>query len=319
VSADRIAGALFGAAIGDALGSAFEMLRYDDIERQLGAPFALDYRPGARGSLLAGRAPGEPTDDTAMALSVAFALAGGEPPSAALFARCFLADLERGRGRFAAMFWDGAPGGATTQALRRLQRGAPAERNGHPDDGGNGAAMRAHPAGALPDRNEAARVAALQAEVTHGHPAAIAAAQAVAVLVHDAIAGKAASSEVPDGITEPSFTAAWHAAHRELDLRDGRLPSHLRNAAMSGWATVAAAHAITLVFAGDPERAIAAAAASGGDTDTVACIAGAIAGARAGKSALPERWLRGLAPAAARACDDAATALAALRDEVAAR
>ncbi len=319
MSADRIAGALFGAAIGDALGAAFEMMRYDDVERQLGSPFALEYRTGARGSLLAGRAPGEPTDDTAMALSLAFALASGEPPTAEHFGRRFLADLERGRGRFAAMFWEGAPGGATTQALRRLQHGAAAETNGHPDDGGNGAAMRAHPAGALGLRDEVARVSAVQARVTHGHPAAVAAAVAVALLVHDAIAGEAPSAEIPAGISEPAFVAAWQAAHRDLRVRDGRLPSHLRNAAMSGWGTVAAAHAISLIYADDPEHAIAAAAASGGDTDTVGCIAGAFAGARAGKSALPERWLRSLSRVAADACDEAAEALAALRAATSAR
>jgi ADP-ribosylglycohydrolase len=49
---------------------------------------------------------------------------------------------------------------------------------------------------------------------------------------------------------------------------------------MSGWATVAGAHAIAFAFAGEPARAIAAAVASGADTDTVGSIAGAIVGAR---------------------------------------
>jgi ADP-ribosylglycohydrolase len=207
------------------------------------------------------------------------------------------------------MFWEGGPGGATTQALRRLRYGADPATNGQQDDGGNGAAMRAHPAGFLRERSEVLRVAALQARVTHGHPAAVAAAQAVAVLVHDGIAGVPVSDEVPAGIEDGTFVAAWREAHRDL-ARGKRLPRHLRNAAMSGWATVAAAHAVTVVHAGDPERAIAAAAASGGDTDTIACIAGAIAGARHGKSALPKRWLDGLSYEAARACDDLAAALA---------
>jgi hypothetical protein len=56
--------------------------------------------------------------------------------------------------------------------------------------------------------------------------------------------------------------------HRDV-VAGGPLPSQLRNIAMSGWANVTGAHAIAATFAGDPERAIAAAVGSGGDTDTV--------------------------------------------------
>jgi hypothetical protein len=45
---------------------------------------------------------------------------------------------------------------------------------------------------------------------------------------------------------------------------------------------------------GDPERAIAAAVGSGGDTDTVGSIVGGIVGARHGRSALSTRWIKGL-------------------------
>ncbi len=307
--ADRVAGTLFGGAIGDALGAAYEFVPDEAIERHLGSAFAYDFERAVAGSLLEGREAALPTDDTAMALSLAATLASGEPPTAELVAARFLTDLERGRGRFSVMFWEGGPGGATTQALRRLRHGADPKTNGQPEDGGNGAAMRAHPVGCLRDRAEVLRVAALQARVTHGHPAAVAAAQAVAVLVYDAIAGAPPSTDVPAGIEDATFVAAWREAHRDL-VRGKRLPRHLRNAAMSGWATVAAAHAVTVVYANDPERAIAAAAASGGDTDTIACIAGAIAGARHGKSALPQRWVDGLSYEASRACDELATALA---------
>jgi ADP-ribosylglycohydrolase len=47
--------------------------------------------------------------------------------------------------------------------------------------------MRAHPVGFLLDRASVFRVAALQARVKHDHPAAIAAAGAIVVLVHDAL------------------------------------------------------------------------------------------------------------------------------------
>lgn len=154
------------------------------------------------------------------------------------------------------------------------------------------------------------RIAGVQARVTHGHPAAVAAAAAVAALVFDGIAGGAPTSDVPSGITDAQFVAAWHAAHRDFTSGE-RLPRQLRNVAMSGWETVAAAHAISLVHAGDPERAIGAPAASGGDTDTAACIVGAIVGARNGYAALPEHWAGTMHEPSRRLCDAAATALVA--------
>jgi hypothetical protein len=50
--ADRIAGCLYGAAIGDALGSAFEFVDSGTIERSLGEPIVRDYLPAISHSLL---------------------------------------------------------------------------------------------------------------------------------------------------------------------------------------------------------------------------------------------------------------------------
>jgi len=71
---------------------------------------------------------------------------------------------------------------------------------------------------------------------------------------------------------------------------------------MSGWATVATAHAISLLYKDEPEFAIGAAAASGGDTDTVASIVGSIVGARHGAAGMTSRWIDGLANGMAETC-----------------
>ncbi len=100
-------------------------------------------------------------------------------------------------------------------------------------DGGNGAAMRAHPVGFLADRNDVLRVAAIQARVTHGHHAAVAAAQAVALLVHDALAGRPPSVDPPAGIGDTTFVTTWRGLH--AGIAAGRpLPPHLQNVAMLG-------------------------------------------------------------------------------------
>jgi ADP-ribosylglycohydrolase len=229
-----------------------------------------------------------------MTFCVAATLLRVADPSAADFAADFLRLLVNPEGRYAPMFWEGAPGGATTRALSCLDCDFAPESFGGPDDGGNGAAMRAHPVGFLKRREAVLVVASHQACVTHGHPSAIAAAQAVAILVHDAIAGVAPSADPPIGIDDARFIDAWESAHEHLKLVRGRLPKHLRDVNMSGWETVAAAHAITLCSPNDPAGAIGAAAASGGDTDTVAAIVGAIIGARYGAVALPIQLRVGL-------------------------
>ena len=288
---DRIRGCMLGAAIGDALGAAFEFIPSVAIEALLGEARVRDYRRGVHGSLLAGHPPGKPTDDTAMALSLAHALASDEPITPSSIAAAFQRDLAR-NGQFGDLFWRGAPGGATTRALYRLTTGADPADNGFPDDGGNGAAMRVHPVGCLADRAEAAAIAAMQARITHGHPSAVAAAQAVALIVHDAIDRGELSADPPDGVDDERFLKAWGFMHSGLkQIRGGRLPLRLHDVHMSGWETVAAAHAIALLFDGDPEGGIAAAAASGGDTDTVACMVGAMLGASCGAGALPARWI----------------------------
>ncbi len=292
---DRVLGAMFGAAIGDALGSAFEFVDSATIARHLGNDgIVREYHPALSGSLLAPRAPGKPTDDTAMALCVAGVIASSDEPTATAFATSFTTQLRRNsRSRIATMFWTGGPGGATMRALARLDAGADPAESGAPDDGGNGAAMRAHPVAMLYTREAALRVAGLQARVTHGHPAAVEAARAVAAIVHDALHVDAfgdvtLSADVPDGISEPTFLRAWKAAHAEADSEGDALPPHLRDVGMSGWETVAAAHAIAMRYP-DPGEAIGRATASGGDTDTIASIVGTIVGARDGFRRLPTR------------------------------
>jgi ADP-ribosylglycohydrolase len=44
----------------------------------------------------------------------------------------------------------------------------------------------------------------------------------------------------------------------------------------------------------EPEKAIIEAVNAGGDTDSIACITGALCGARHGVEAFPEKWVNGL-------------------------
>jgi ADP-ribosyl-[dinitrogen reductase] hydrolase len=290
---DRIRGSLLGAAVGDALGSAFEFVESAAIERAIGSNIVRDYHAALPGSLLAPRRPGVPTDDTAMTLALVDALAQGGQWTPAEILSGMVDRLARGGGTIAAMFWSGGPGGACVAMLRAAQAGAAPFEQISPQAGGNGAAMRAHPCGAFFDRAFVAEFAAMQARLSHPHPAAVAAAQAVALAVHEAMYDGRFPAEIPPEITDPTMLAAWEWAHAGL-RRSTKLPAHLLDVDMAGWNTVAAAHAIAYLHVDEPAMAIGLAAASGEDTDTVASIVGGMLGALHGVRCLPERWLDGL-------------------------
>ena len=117
-----------------------------------------------------------------------------------------------------------------------------------------------------------ARVAELaqrSAAVTHAHPLG----QAGAVVQACAVALAAASTP-----GTPVDRAAWC----------GRL------AAAAASPAYAAALAAFLAHPDRPADAIRFAIQVGGDTDTIAAMTGALAGARCGASALPRPWLRRL-------------------------
>jgi ADP-ribosyl-[dinitrogen reductase] hydrolase len=290
---DRLAGAMLGAAIGDALGSAFEFMSSANIKAVLGSSVVRDYFGGQAGSLMPGRAPGIPTDDTAMTLALVDALTADEPPTPLSIQKAFGESLSRGRGSYADMFWKGAPGGACTAMLRAYDAGAKPFAGINPEAGGNGAAMRAHPCGVFTDRAYVAQLAAEQARISHPHPGAVAAAQVVALVVHEGIYTGQLTESLPAEITDRHMIAAWDAAHANL-VRGDELPKHLRDADMAGWTTVATAHAIAVLYSDDIETGIGIAAGSGQDTDTVATIVGAMLGAVHGRRALPTRWIQGL-------------------------
>jgi ADP-ribosyl-[dinitrogen reductase] hydrolase len=290
---DRIAGMMLGAAIGDALGSAFEFMASDDIRRIVGSSAVPDYFSGQPGSLLAGRKPGYPTDDTAMTLALVDALTSGEPVTAISLQRAF-GDLLRDGGPYGKMYHLGAPGGACNAFLRAYDAGRGPGEGISPDQGGNGSAMRAHPCGVFADRFYVTAIAAEQAGLSHPHPAAVASAQAVALIVHEALYNGCLTKRLPSEITELRMVKAWEWAHRDM-VRGDTLPPQLRDVSkMSGWVTVATAHAIAELYVDDIERGIGMAAGSGKDTDTIASITGAMLGALHGAHALPVRWIDGL-------------------------
>ena len=133
---------------------------------------------------------------------------------------------------------------------------------------GNGAPMRVAAVGWLADDADTVdRLAAAQAAVSHDHPDAIAAAQAVAGAIL-ALRQGAGAADLRDRL----------AARYGYDLRpEVALAAGGFDVSAKGTAPVALSAALS---APDWETAVRRVIGLGGDTDTLACIAGAVAEAR---------------------------------------
>jgi len=278
---DRAVGVLLASAAGDALGVPYEF-----------GSRPLDGEPQMLGGGLGAIAPGQWSDDTEMACTIALVTATGAdlrtPESLEAIAQGFL--------RWIA---DGPPdvGAQTRQVLRRTGPGAGAAARMtaaaqalHQETGrtaGNGSLMRTGPV-ALAHLGDT--------------PAIVEAAQAVSALTHaDPMAGDACvlwclaidhavrTGQLDVRVGLPHVDTRWTGL---LDAAEAAEPSSFAN---NGWVVAAlqaawsAVHDTTTL----PDALIAAVRA-GNDTDTVAAIAGALAGARHGGSAVPFAWRRRL-------------------------
>jgi ADP-ribosylglycohydrolase len=297
----RLAGCLLGQALGDALGFVVEA-QPPEVARA----YVNDrLRTGRACEQSNPRYPfGQYSDDTQLARELlrSFAERGKWDPSA--FA-----------GRVAQLFRDRLDVGAgrgTRAAAFRLLMGVPWSESGTPAPyAGNGSAMRAGPLGLLfADLEDACRAARQQSRITHLDPRCAAGAVVVAsavwyaarsepVVPDQLIEGIARSAEVDDksvadavrGLADwvalPPPAAARHVHESGLD------PAHPEWQGISAYVTPSVLWSL-YAFLRTPDEyweTICTAVEVGGDTDTMAAIAGAISGTRVGLAALPQDLL----------------------------
>jgi len=284
---DRAVGTVIVSAAGDALGSAYEFgpALSDDVVPVFG-----------RGHF--GHAEREWTDDTSMAVPVLDELAAGRrlTDPAALerivaawqgWARTALdvgAQTRHVLGRI--------PSPPTMDAIRSASR-ATHDETGR--SGGNGSLMRTGPValGYL-DRpaNELTAAAAAVAQLTHWEDDNIdACALWCAAIRHGILTGDLDMRGQLE-VVPPERRDRWAALIDEA-LVPGTHPRDFREA--NGWVVRAFQGALAAVAgASGPLDAIERAVRGGNDTDTVAAIAGALAGAVWGAEALPASHVEGL-------------------------
>jgi ADP-ribosyl-[dinitrogen reductase] hydrolase len=284
---DRANGVLLGLACGDALGRPVEFK----------PPHRIAEEHGRVTEMLADGTHRQPagtiTDDTELALCIARSLAEQgqfEPPAVV--------------DRFVE-WYDSDPfdiGGLTAATLRRLAVGGDWDEIGieewkHLPEGqnaGNGSVMRCAPYGVAFDSNMEDLVTAsrVSSAITHTDPRC----QWSCVVLNVTIAGvlnddddplstaldvaEDAPAEVREAVTSIQNVLSGDIDPNTVDLKNNGYVVTTLQAGLY--------HALTAETA---EEAIIDAVMMGGDTDTIAAVAGAVAGARFGGEALPDRWL----------------------------
>ncbi len=298
----KATGCLAGVALGDALGRATEFMTREQIREKFSwldhfaAP--LDAHPGFADPL------GVITDDTEQTLIIARLLATGELLTAERVADALVAWARDHNGLSSPYL-----GPSTRRALARLIEGASPYETGKQGTT-NGAAMRVAPIGvAHPgDFDKALRDAIAASIPTHNTHNAMQAGAAVACAVAQAMTREATIETIiaaaQDGARRGREFGAWSWAtpldkRIEFAVRLARQATSLDDALQTLYdyvgvgldpaESVASAIGIVVAARGEPMTAIFAGVNIGGDTDTIAAIAGGICGALRGIQALDAR------------------------------
>ena len=296
---DRIKGALYGVAVGDALGGPLEFLSRAEVRRR--------YPDGLREMVGGGwlhLLPGETTDDIAMTLCVAEGIIAAEARAPEVHQESFIAvaqeeDFAREIGGRFIQWLHTNPrdvGSTCRVAISKAElnlRTKPvldawytAASSLGPDQNGNGALMRCiFPGLFYHSETRASTVAQYQSLLTHSGHRSSTVCGAYARLVHTYVEGKG--------------WAEWHAMQSLLywlgfTADDVAAPLY-DDWSPSGY-VVETMRAVLMAHRPDFERTLIAAVNFGGDADTVGALAGGLAGAEYGFSAIPERWVYALSP-----------------------
>jgi ADP-ribosylglycohydrolase len=305
----RARGALLGLAIGDALGMPTQYMPREWVGERYGV--LRDFQPGPEDNPISrGMAAGRVTDDTDQAMILGRLLVKGQgrvDPN--VFAKELLAWEER-------MIAAGSAdllGPSTRKALTLAAEGVPTDLTGR-TGATNGAAMRVAPVGiAFPNGSVEGLIDAVvqTGHVTHNTTIGIAGAAAVAAAVSAGVGGASMEHALRFAIEAAHLGArrGFYFAGADVATRIAWAMDLVRDRTVddaldliyrlvgTGVATqeaVPAAMAICVIAPDDPWLVCRLAASLGGDCDTVAAIAGSIAGACHGAERFPPNVVEAL-------------------------
>lgn len=309
---------MLGAACGDALGAPTEFLHMDGIRERFGQAGIQDLS----------QTSGKYTDDTAMLIALAEGLLDARAWAEGINARPEL-EMARPAGvmpHVAKRFveWSKsdqtgrAPGNTCMGGCRNMAKGVSWQESGIIHSKGCGGIMRVAPVGLLySDAKTILEIAKAQCTCTHGHPSAYQAAQLGALAVHlladltydparllDTLRVQLALLPEPD----PTLTDLLWRVRGALDLvhidedephgiqqRMAGGPKNLGESWHGDEALASALFCFLLAF----ERGegyvetVRYGANTDGDSDSIACVSGALAGAYwgLGERGVPQHWI----------------------------
>jgi ADP-ribosylglycohydrolase len=299
----RARGALYGLAVGDALGMPTQMLSRREIAERWG-PLLTGFEPAPPDHPIAAGLPaGTVTDDTEQAVLLGRLLVEGH---GTVEPRELAQALVRWERDMAARGSLDLLGPSTKRAVAAVLAGVPPEEAGASGDT-NGAAMRIAPLGIAVnlDHPEALvdQVVAVS-RVTHNTGVALAGAAAVAAAVSAGLSGAGVGEATAFAVDAAGIAAGrghWVAgadvaariewATRLVTDRDlaeaAEVIYTLVGTSLATQESVPAAFAVLAAVPDNPWQACLLAASLGGDCDTIAAMAGAVAGACHGLGAFP--------------------------------
>ena len=301
---DQIYGGLLGGAVGDAMGAATETRSMNQIHEYFGG-FVSSMQTPPDDVFARGFPAGSVTDDFSLAYCTAKAIVEASGRVTQEVAAKAL--LTWSQSKFYAL------AGPTTRAAMDQLKGAPTENalsflSVDNAKGSNGGAMKIAPVGlcAHGDVDLAIRNAVLICLPTHYNSAALSGACAVAAATAQALQGGATVETMIEAAIKGAEYGEAYGKHHHKELACPSIPKRIRLAVAIAnkykgnlvrvmkelsdliGCGLAAAEAVPTAFGilaaseGDPMRAIVAGVNIGNDTDTIATMAGAMAGALTG-------------------------------------
>jgi ADP-ribosylglycohydrolase len=300
----RCMGSIVGLAVGDAIGYPAEFRRRAQIFAEIGSEGIKDFialkdsRFSRPFFTCPDHPPGTFTDDTQMSIAVAESLLSTDG-----------GDLDQIMEEMSRQFvaWAGssknnrAPGGACMQGCGNLSRGIPWREAGVADSKGCGSAMRVAPIGLFyDDLDRVTEVARASALLTHGHPAALAAAAAAALMVAMALQD-ATPPQMYDEIekrccgSSADFSTTWRKIPAMLTLSPEQVLT--KDVLGEGWIGEEAVASAMYCYWRSPDdysAAVLTAINTDGDSDSIGAITGSVMGAKLGINAIPSNWRNGV-------------------------
>jgi len=310
---DKILGAFLGAAVGDAMGAPTEMRTTQQIIEYFGGPVR-EFKEPPSDTFSRGRKPGQVTDDFSLAYFLAKSIV--KHSGKLNFDVVKEALLEWGNTE---EYFVPFAGPTTRAAIEKLKGNVVKDKDeivNYNATATNGSAMKIFPVGLLNPGNveQAIQDAALVCVPTHNNQLSISGACAVAAAVSKAMdedadvynivqaglygarKGEEIGREIGHTVAGPSVIKRMELAV-EIGLKSRSIDEAMQEIAGYVGSGLHISEAVPAVFGifvackGNTMDCIYAGVNIGNDTDTVATMAGAVAGAYKGFASLPKEYL----------------------------